>query len=237
MICLGLPHGRHTPARAGTTSLRWPSASGQGGAEGSVHIPVRAADDATECALSTHKPCPIDGCPGRGVVSAGTPANRAATEQGGRDHSNVLCRRCGADVPAAVTAGATTDTSTPSPHQTYEHAPDLRRELHQVLALGAERDGRQARSVTGPPTDAAVAERAWLLRRAALMDRMALNDPSPGPVGAAVQTAEQLVLHDRLHPHLVAGPNQPDAMGCDSSHRGYVRQEYTAWTAAGRPGT
>jgi|GEM_PF-5803889 len=232
MICLGLPHGRHTPARAGTASLRWPSTSGQGDAQGSVHIPVRAADDATECAPSTHKPCPIDGCAGRGVVSARTPV-RGDTEQGGRDHSKVLCRRCGADVPAAVA----TDTSTPSPHQTYENAPDLRRELHQVLALEAERDGRQARSVTGPPADATVVERAWLLRRAALMDRMALNDPSPGPVGAAVQTGEQLVLHDRLHPHLVAGPNQPDAIGPDFSHRSYVRQEYTAWTVAGCPGT
>ncbi|MET8644647.1 hypothetical protein ABZX69_36980 [Streptomyces sp. NPDC004074] len=196
-----------------------------------------AADDATECALSTHKPCPIDGCSSRPAVSVRTPANRAATEPGGRDHSTALCRRCGADLPAAVTEDATTDTGTPSPQQTYENAPDLRRELHQVLALGAERDGRRPRSATGPPTDGAVADRAWLLRRAALMDRMALNDPSPGPVGAAVRTAGQLVLYDRRHPHLVAGPHQPDATGRDFSHRGYVRQEYTAWTAAGRPGT
>ncbi|MFD9513992.1 hypothetical protein [Streptomyces mirabilis] len=121
----------------------------------------------------------------------------------------------------------------PPPHEAYANAPDLRREMHQVLALGAERDGRRVRTVTGPPVDATVAERAWLLRRAALMDRMA----GPGPDGAAAQTAEQLVLYDRRHPGLVAGPHHPDAITLDSSRRPYVRQEYSAWTAAGRPGT
>ncbi|ANP56669.1 hypothetical protein J2Z21_007175 [Streptomyces griseochromogenes] len=123
------------------------------------------------------------------------------------------------------------------PHQAYADAPDLRRETHLVLALGAERDGRQARTGTGPPVETPATERAWLLRRAALMDRMALDDPSPGPVGAAAQTAEQLVLYDRRHPDLVAGPHHPDAIALGPSRRPYVRQEYAAWTAAGRPGT
>ncbi|MCW7940849.1 hypothetical protein AAW14_00465 [Streptomyces hygroscopicus] len=125
----------------------------------------------------------------------------------------------------------------PTPREAYANAPDLRREMHQVLALGAERDGRQARTVNGPPVDATAAERAWLLRRAALMDRMALDDPGPGPSGAAAQTAVQLVLHDRRHPDLVAGPLHPDAITLDASLRPYVRQEYAAWAAAGRPGT
>jgi hypothetical protein len=64
------------------------------------------------------------------------------------------------------------------------------------------------------------------------MDRMALD--GPGPVAAAAQTAEQLVLYDRRHPGLVAGPHHPDAITFDPSHRPYVRQEYAAWTAAGR---
>ncbi|MGW2936480.1 hypothetical protein ACWDA7_32555 [Streptomyces sp. NPDC001156] len=123
-----------------------------------------------------------------------------------------------------------------APHKAYANAPALRREIHQVLALGAERDGRQARPVTGPPVDATAAERAWLLRRAALMDRMALDDPSPGPVAAAAETAEQLVLHDRRHPDLVAGPHHPHAIRLARSRRLYVRQEYAAWTAAERPG-
>ncbi|MFF2511013.1 hypothetical protein [Streptomyces sp. NPDC058086] len=125
----------------------------------------------------------------------------------------------------------------PPSHQAYADAPDLRREMRQVLALGAERDGRQVRPLSGPPVDATAAERAWLLRRAALMDRMALDDPGPGPVGAAAQTAEELVLYDRRHPGLVAGPHHPDMISLDPSRRPYVRQEYAAWTAAGRPGT
>ncbi|MFI5972206.1 hypothetical protein [Streptomyces sp. NPDC051452] len=125
--------------------------------------------------------------------------------------------------------------SAPPPHEAYANAPELRREIHQVLALGAERDGRQARPVTGPPVDPTVAERTWRLRRAALMDRMALDDPGPGPVAAAAETAEQLVLLDRSHPDLVAGSHHPDAL--TPNRRLYVRQEYAAWTAAGRPGT
>ncbi|MFF8428895.1 hypothetical protein ACF07Y_27755 [Streptomyces sp. NPDC016566] len=127
--------------------------------------------------------------------------------------------------------------SAPPPHEAYASAPDLRREIHQVLALGAERDGRQARPVTGSPVDSTVAERTLRLRRAALMDRMALDDPGPGPIAAATATAEQLVLLDRSHPELVAGPHFPDAIALAPRRRLYVRQEYAAWTAAGRPGT
>ncbi|WP_445529489.1 hypothetical protein [Streptomyces cyslabdanicus] len=127
--------------------------------------------------------------------------------------------------------------SAPPPHEAYANAPNLRREMHRVLALGAERDGREARPVTGPPVDATAAERAWRLRRAVLMDRMALDNPGPGPVAAAAETAEQLLLHDRRHPNLVAGPLHPDAITLAPSRRLYVRQEYAAWTAAGRPAT
>ncbi|GAA3475772.1 hypothetical protein [Streptomyces yanii] len=135
-----------------------------------------------------------------------------------------------------VTRNSHEDIGAPPPQEAYTNAPDLRREMHQVLALGAERDGRRARPATAPLVDATAAERAWLLRRAALMDRMALDDPGPGPLAAAAETAEQLVLHDRRHPDLVAGPHRPDAITLASSHRLYVRQEYAAWTAAGRPG-
>ncbi|MFE4016287.1 hypothetical protein ACFXPZ_02395 [Streptomyces sp. NPDC059101] len=135
-----------------------------------------------------------------------------------------------------VTPNSGETISAPPPHEAYANAPDLRREIHQVLALGAERDGRRTRPVTDPSVDAAAAERAWRLRRAALMDRMALDDPGPGPVAAAEATAEQLVLHDRRHPDLVAGPHHPDTITLAPGHRRYVRQEYAAWTAAGRPG-
>jgi hypothetical protein len=120
-------------------------------------------------------------------------------------------------VSVELTSNTAEVIDAPPPHEAYANAPDLRREMHQALALGAER--------------------AWLLRRAALMDRMALDDPGPGPVGAAAQTAEQLLLHDRRHPDLVAGPHQPDAITLGPSRRPYVRQEYAAWTVAGHPGT
>ncbi|MGW2031504.1 hypothetical protein [Streptomyces sp. NPDC001356] len=125
----------------------------------------------------------------------------------------------------------------PPVHEAYANAPDLRREMHQVLALEAERDGRRAGPGTGSPADATAAERARLLRRAALMDRLATAAPGPGPVAAAAETAEQLVRHDRRHPGLVAGPYRPDAITHARGARLYVRQEYAAWTAAGRPGT
>ncbi|MFF5859994.1 hypothetical protein ACFY8B_30985 [Streptomyces sp. NPDC012751] len=124
----------------------------------------------------------------------------------------------------------------PPPHEAYANAPDLRREIHRVLALEAERDGRRAGPGAGSPAGATTAERVRLLRRAALMDRLALEAPGPGPVAAAEETAGQLVLHDRRHPGLVAGPHRPDAITLAAARR-YVRQEYAAWTAAGRPGT
>ncbi|WP_225826182.1 hypothetical protein [Streptomyces naphthomycinicus] len=125
----------------------------------------------------------------------------------------------------------------PPPHEAYANAPDLRREMHQVLALEAERDGRRTGPGTGTPADATAAERARLLRRAALMDRLASAAPGPGPVAAAAETAGQLVLYDRRHPGLVAGPHRPGTITLARSRRLYVRQEYAAWTAAGRPGT
>jgi hypothetical protein len=79
------------------------------------------------------------------------------------------------------------DIGAPPPHEAYRNAPDPHREIHQVLALGAERDGRRARPVTRPPVDPAAAERAWLPRRAALMDRITLDDPGPGPIDAVTQ--------------------------------------------------
>ncbi|MCX5097906.1 hypothetical protein OOK36_56855 [Streptomyces sp. NBC_00365] len=85
----------------------------------------------------------------------------------------------------------------PPPPEAYANAPDLRREMHRVLALGAER--------------------AWLLRRAALMDRMALYGPGPGPVGAAAQTAGQHVLHDRSTP--AAAPTSARSTWCPSRWR------------------
>ncbi|MCX4418182.1 hypothetical protein [Streptomyces mirabilis] len=108
-----------------------------------------------------------------------------------------------------VTPNSGKGIDAPPPHEAYANAPDLRRKMHQVPALGAEHHGRQARPLTRPPIGATAAERAWLLRRTALMDRMALDDPRPGPVA---ETAEQLIRHDRRHPDLTAGPHHSDTI-------------------------
>ncbi|GHI98202.1 hypothetical protein TPA0906_00680 [Streptomyces olivaceus] len=125
----------------------------------------------------------------------------------------------------------------PTPAEAYADAPDLRREMHDVMELGAVRDGRRAGMVTNPPTPgAAAADRVFLLRRAALMDRMAVDDPGPGARGAAVRAAFELARLDRQHPQMTAGPHGPYSIEFDPSQRPYVRQEYAAWTAAGQPG-
>ncbi|MEH0589816.1 hypothetical protein QA942_39625 [Streptomyces sp. B21-106] len=126
----------------------------------------------------------------------------------------------------------------PTPSEAYADAPDLRREMREVMELGAVRDGRRAGMVTEPPPpDAAATERVYLLRRAALMDRMAVEDPGPGARGAAVRTAFELAQFDHQHPAMTAGRHGPYSIEFDPSQRPYVRQEYAAWTAAGRPGT
>ncbi|MEV6424990.1 hypothetical protein [Streptomyces sp. NPDC051662] len=125
----------------------------------------------------------------------------------------------------------------PTPAEAYADAPDLRREMHEVMELGAVRDGRRDGMVTGPPApDAAAAERVFLLRRAALMDRMAVDDPGTGARGAAVRAAFDLAQFDHRHPELTAGPHGPRSIEFDPSQRPYVRQEYAAWIAAGHSG-
>ena len=55
-----------------------------------------------EWAFATHKPCPIDSCPGPAQVPMRSAAHPPALDHGGPDHDTVLCRRRGAGpcVPA-----------------------------------------------------------------------------------------------------------------------------------------
>ncbi|MGW1007952.1 hypothetical protein [Streptomyces sp. NPDC002520] len=225
----GVPHELLPLAGTGTAAQR--RVTGVGRAAG-------ASDGPAEWAFTIHELYPADDCPDPARVPMRSAAHPPALGYGDPDQDTTLRPRplhTGGGVNMRVTPNSGEAIGAPPPHEAYANAPDLRREMHQVLALGAERDGRQAKPVTGPRVDAPAAERAWLLRRAALMDRMALD--APGPVAAAAETAEQLVLHDRRHPDLVAGPHHPDVITLAPSHRLYVRQEYAAWTAAGRPGT
>lgn len=224
------------PAGPGTEAMRrLPATGGRRGAG--------SPGDPREQALAGHKPCPVVVCPApvrKPVRSLANPPvfDHGSPDGSDPDHDTVLCTRCGARPAASgqdIPLNTGEDVGAPPPHEAYANAPDLRREMHRLLALGAERDGRQARISTVAPVDAAVAERAWLLRRAALMDRMALESPDPGPAGAAARTAEQLLRHDRRRPDLVAGPYRPDTITTGPGCRRYVRQEYAAWTAAGAP--
>ncbi|WP_240499074.1 hypothetical protein [Streptomyces prasinus] len=124
----------------------------------------------------------------------------------------------------------------PTPTEAYANAPNLRREMREVMELGAIRDGRRNGVVAEPPSDSAAAERVYLLRRAALMDRMAVEDPGPGARGAAARAAYELAQFDHRHPAMTAGRHGPLAIEFDPSQRPYVRQEYAAWTAADQPG-
>ncbi|AZQ72764.1 hypothetical protein EKH77_17420 [Streptomyces luteoverticillatus] len=84
-------------------------------------------------------------------------------------------------------------------------------------------------------------EREFLLRRAALLDRMAIEEAAvsaPVAVEMAVETAEAaaltLSLFDRVKGW--AGEHGPeDRLWARTSHRGYVRQEYAAWLQSTRP--
>lgn len=49
-----------------------------------------------------------------------------------------------------LTPNSHEDIGAPPAREAYTNAPDLHREMHQILALDAERDGRQAPTVTRP---------------------------------------------------------------------------------------
>ncbi|MFJ2868065.1 hypothetical protein [Kitasatospora sp. NPDC087314] len=93
----------------------------------------------------------------------------------------------------------------PAPGQAYADAPGIEDERRHLDA--------QRRIATAPPR----LRREFLLRRAAMCDRVALRggDADPEQVAGAVLTAHQLAEHDRVT--------------ADDDPRGYVRQQYRAW--------
>ena len=92
MTSPGIPHVLRPLTRPGTTARR--PATGGGCGAGSP-------DDPTEWAFATHKPCPIDVCPGPAQVRVPSPS---ALDHGDPDPDPVLCKRCGAGpgVPVEV---------------------------------------------------------------------------------------------------------------------------------------
>ncbi|MGW1295089.1 hypothetical protein [Streptomyces sp. NPDC002533] len=122
-----------------------------------------------------------------------------------------------ADLPAA--------NPWPNPEQAYADAPAVSHELEWVRV-----------TVMDPPLHAGI-NREYRLRRAAVLDRMALGlAPGLGVVATAEDVTEAaLHLMDLdstagLGPSgLADGPYAPDHPESTRDPRGYVRQEYAIW--------
>ncbi|WP_097865526.1 hypothetical protein [Streptomyces sp. rh34] len=141
----------------------------------------------------------------------------------GRVHSSLSLTSGGerlyitADLPAA--------NPWPTPEQAYAHAPSTIREIGWTARAAAER-----------PFGTAPTREFWL-RKAALLDRIALADDrenAPGDAAeAATEAARRLVDLDSaagLGPSGHAdGPYAPDHPESTRDPRGYVRQEYAIW--------
>ncbi|MFG2361184.1 hypothetical protein ACGFY3_05955 [Streptomyces mirabilis] len=59
-------------------------------------------DASADGAFATHKPCPVDRCPGPAQVLVPSPANLPVRDHGDPDPATVLCERCGLGVPVEV---------------------------------------------------------------------------------------------------------------------------------------
>ncbi|MFF2641052.1 hypothetical protein ACFVUB_14520 [Streptomyces niveus] len=100
----------------------------------------------------------------------------------------------------------------PSPEQAYEHAPDILSEI-----------GWTVRAVTDAidmPYDSGDVREYWL-RKAALLDRIALRAPG-GRDSTLDANAAALYLVDTDHARTPATDTDP---------RGYVRHQYARWSA------
>ncbi|MEU6284992.1 hypothetical protein [Streptomyces sp. NPDC047028] len=119
--------------------------------------------------------------------------------------------------------------NTPTAAVAYAGAPSLRHEAESLL--------RQAAALAAAPGDPAVTEddrahveRLYLLGRAALADREALEQPTVERLAVEAEAlARQLLDLDRQDPEHTAGTHPPDHPGWAGAERVYVRQEYDAW--------
>ncbi|WP_433891764.1 hypothetical protein [Streptomyces sp. CA-111067] len=115
----------------------------------------------------------------------------------------------------------------PAPDAAYAGAPAIVREISNVLALTTSLH-RCDRTADGR-------EREQRLRKAALLDRIALfeaTEYAPGVAAEAIATAataaRKLAAYDTEH-HTSTGPIGPNSPEWDPCHRPYVRQEYATW--------
>jgi hypothetical protein len=115
----------------------------------------------------------------------------------------------------------------PAPDAAYPGAPEIVREISNVLALTTRLHRADNRDTA--------TEREQRLRKAALLDRIALFEAAeyaPGVAAEAIAMAEagarKLAAYDTEH-DTSAGPIGPGSPEWDPSHRPYVRQEYATW--------
>ncbi|MFF3159856.1 hypothetical protein [Streptomyces sp. NPDC057910] len=142
----------------------------------------------------------------------------------------------------AVPAGPDPKTgdgfAAPRPEEAYANAPELLREAAEVMRLGTALTVQAAhaaraidrRSDDAPGSNGLARERVYLLRRAALADRLAIEWPAEEPfLRDAMETSQALIAFDRRHPRFVPpgieGPRSPE---WDPSARPYTRACYTA---------
>jgi hypothetical protein len=116
----------------------------------------------------------------------------------------------------------------PSPEVAYMGAPDMLHEAAELMSISTrlQVEAAEASSRDEPLDPDEHAGRLYLLRRAALADRLSLAHPEVEDfLTDAVQLAHRLAEFDRRH-GTHAGPHGPGAIEWDPSHRPYVRQEY-----------
>ncbi|MFD7940748.1 hypothetical protein ACFV4T_40660 [Streptomyces sp. NPDC059755] len=103
----------------------------------------------------------------------------------------------------------------PTPEDAYALGPNILREIAWTA--------RTARLVVDQPFDGDDA-REYFLRKAALLDRIALQSEQDGIHGDATELAEAAALYLIDTDHARSAVTEADP-------RGYVRREYAGWTA------
>lgn len=123
----------------------------------------------------------------------------------------------------AVLINRTPDVAARQPEAAYADAPSLVSEIGWVARCAADR-------AAGEPVD-----REFWLRKAAVLDRIALDEaetyaPETAANSADVAEKAAAVLADFDHAHhTTRGPLRPLLNTSGLSYRPYVRQEYLAW--------
>ncbi|WP_327680182.1 hypothetical protein [Streptomyces sp. NBC_00467] len=113
-------------------------------------------------------------------------------------------------------------TEWPTPEQSYALAPSIISEI-----------GWTARTAADAARGTELGREFWL-RKAALLDRVALSDESAGytsdPTALATEAARRLLAYDRDGNGCYRGtPYWPEHPQSEANPRAYVRQEYAHW--------